>query len=199
LLYDFSGEHAEDFDVGAALYVRDQKTEGAALAPLATGIKAADMATWDDTGRGKGPDWLSVVGLYDGSTTPLVLLPGGLTGLDFGRASGLYGWSGSELFQIDFGRLRAMKTRSSTAWEEGFVPERRSAAGSGPVGNIAQGTHRETIQAIAGRNPDPNGANPAVATVVDCNDTKSELHRGFYLPSGEEAKSILDGTATTGR
>jgi len=40
---------------------------------------------------------------------------------------------------------------------------------------------------------DPNDPSVVAATIIDCNGTAEEPHRGFYFHSGEDANSILDG------
>jgi len=45
-----------------------------------------------------------------------------------------------------------------------------------------------TVQSI-----DPNDPNIVAATVIDCNGTEDNSHRGFYFHSGEDSNSILAG------
>ena len=48
-------------------------------------------------------------------------------------------------------------------------------------------------KAIAVRSVDPNDPNIVAATIIDCNGTEEELHRGFYFQSGEGKDSVLNG------
>ena len=40
---------------------------------------------------------------------------------------------------------------------------------------------------------EPNNPNIVAATIIDCNGTETQPHRGFYFNSGEEANSVLTG------
>ena len=51
--------------------------------------------------------------------------------------------------------------------------------------------------AITVRSIDPNDPNTVAATIIDCNGTETEPHRGFCFDSGEDANSILDGLTIT--
>lgn len=51
--------------------------------------------------------------------------------------------------------------------------------------------------AITVRSIEPNDPNIVAATIIDCNGTETEPHRGFYFGSGEDANSILDGLTIT--
>ena len=51
--------------------------------------------------------------------------------------------------------------------------------------------------AITVRSIDPNDPNTVTATIIDCNGTETEPHRGFCFDSGEDANSILDGLTIT--
>ncbi|HIJ53278.1 MAG TPA: hypothetical protein HPP66_09010 [Planctomycetes bacterium] len=44
---------------------------------------------------------------------------------------------------------------------------------------------------------DPNDPDIVAATVIDCNGTKEEPHRGFFFNAGEEANSVLAGLTIT--
>jgi hypothetical protein len=46
---------------------------------------------------------------------------------------------------------------------------------------------------ITVRSIDPNDPNIVAATVIDCNGSNDDRHRGFYFHTGEDANSILDG------
>jgi parallel beta-helix repeat protein len=48
-------------------------------------------------------------------------------------------------------------------------------------------------KAITVRSTDPNDPNIVAATIIDCNGTESEPHRGFKFHNGEDANSILNG------
>jgi pectin methylesterase-like acyl-CoA thioesterase len=51
--------------------------------------------------------------------------------------------------------------------------------------------------AITVRSTDPNDSNIITATVIDCNGTKAEPHRGFYFHSSEGPDSVLAGITIT--
>ena len=53
-------------------------------------------------------------------------------------------------------------------------------------------------KAITVRSIDPNDPNIVTATIIDCNGTETEPHRGFYFHSGEDSNSVLDGFTITG-
>jgi len=44
---------------------------------------------------------------------------------------------------------------------------------------------------------DPNDPDIVAATIIDCNGSSTEHHRGFHFHSGEDANSILDGLTIT--
>ena len=48
-------------------------------------------------------------------------------------------------------------------------------------------------KAITVRSTDPNDPNIVAATIIDCNGSSINRHRGFYFHSGESLNSILDG------
>jgi predicted outer membrane repeat protein len=52
-------------------------------------------------------------------------------------------------------------------------------------------------KAIALRSIDPNNPNIVAATIIDCNGSEAEPHRGFYFHNGEDANSILEGLTIT--
>jgi predicted outer membrane repeat protein len=52
-------------------------------------------------------------------------------------------------------------------------------------------------KAITFRSEDPNDPNIVAATIIDCNGTEEEPHRGFLFNSGEEANSVLAGLTIT--
>ncbi|NIP50741.1 MAG: hypothetical protein GWN76_03090, partial [candidate division Zixibacteria bacterium] len=52
-------------------------------------------------------------------------------------------------------------------------------------------------KAITVRSEDPNDPNIVAATIIDCNGTEEEPHRGFFFNAGEEADSILAGLTIT--
>jgi predicted outer membrane repeat protein len=52
-------------------------------------------------------------------------------------------------------------------------------------------------KAITVRSTDPNDPNIVSATIIDCNGTEGEPHRGFYFHSDEDANSVLDGFTIT--
>ena len=52
-------------------------------------------------------------------------------------------------------------------------------------------------KAITVRSTDPNDPNIVAATVIDCQATETNRHRGFFFHSGEDAKSVLSGLTIT--
>ncbi len=52
-------------------------------------------------------------------------------------------------------------------------------------------------KALTVRSIDPNDPNVVAATIIDCNGTESEPHRGFYFYSGEDENSVLNGLKIT--
>jgi parallel beta-helix repeat protein len=52
-------------------------------------------------------------------------------------------------------------------------------------------------KAITVRSTDPNDPNIVTATIIDCNGTETEFHRGFYFHNGEDSNSVLDGFTIT--
>ena len=52
-------------------------------------------------------------------------------------------------------------------------------------------------KAITVRSIDPNDPNIVAATIIDCNGTEEEPHRGFYFHNSEEANSIIAGLTIT--
>ena len=52
-------------------------------------------------------------------------------------------------------------------------------------------------KAITVRSKDPDDPNIVAATVIDCNGTETERHRGFYFHNEEDANSILAGFTIT--
>jgi len=52
-------------------------------------------------------------------------------------------------------------------------------------------------KAITVRCVDPNDPNIVASTIIDCNGTETEPHRGFYFHSEEDKNSILDGFTIT--
>ncbi len=52
-------------------------------------------------------------------------------------------------------------------------------------------------KAIAVRSIDPNNPNMVENTIIDCNGSESEPHRGFYFHNGEDADSIVSGLTIT--
>jgi hypothetical protein len=53
-------------------------------------------------------------------------------------------------------------------------------------------------KAITVRSADPNDSAVVAATIVDCNGSESEPHRGFYFHTNEDADSVLSGLTITG-
>jgi len=47
--------------------------------------------------------------------------------------------------------------------------------------------------AITIRSADPNDPNVVAATIIDCNGSETEYHRGFYFQSGEDANCVISG------
>ena len=52
-------------------------------------------------------------------------------------------------------------------------------------------------KAITVRSTETNDPNIVAATIIDCNGTEAEPHRGFYFHSGEDANSVLSGITIT--
>ena len=53
-------------------------------------------------------------------------------------------------------------------------------------------------KAITVRSMDPNDPDIVTATIIDCNGTEDEPHRGFFFHNAEDENSILDGFTITG-
>ncbi|MHC4498453.1 MAG: choice-of-anchor Q domain-containing protein, partial [Planctomycetota bacterium] len=52
-------------------------------------------------------------------------------------------------------------------------------------------------KAITVRSNDPNDPNVVAATIIDCNGSETEYHRGFFFHMGEADGSVLDGLTIT--
>jgi len=52
-------------------------------------------------------------------------------------------------------------------------------------------------KAITVRSTDPNDPNTVATTIVDCNGTETDPHRGFYFHSNEDANSVVSGLTIT--
>ena len=52
-------------------------------------------------------------------------------------------------------------------------------------------------KAITLRSTDPNDPNIVATTIIDCNGTELENHRGFYFHSGEDENSVVEGLTIT--
>ncbi len=52
-------------------------------------------------------------------------------------------------------------------------------------------------KAITVRSIDPEDPQIVAATLIDCNSSQDDSHRGFYFHSGEDANSVLDGITVT--
>ncbi len=52
-------------------------------------------------------------------------------------------------------------------------------------------------KAITVRSTDPNNPNIVAATIIDCEGSDEDNHRGFYFRSGEDENSILEGLTIT--
>jgi len=48
-------------------------------------------------------------------------------------------------------------------------------------------------KAITVRSTDPNDPNIVAATIINCDGTRTDPHRGFYFYSGEDTNSVLSG------
>jgi len=48
------------------------------------------------------------------------------------------------------------------------------------------------------RSTDPNNPNIVATTIIDCNGTQEDPHRGFYFHNNEDANSVLVGLTITG-
>jgi predicted outer membrane repeat protein len=79
------------------------------------------------------------------------------------------------------------------------------AAADGCIIIVSEGTHtgpgnRDIDflgKAITVRSENPNDPNIVAATIIDCNATQAEPHRGFYFHSAEGQSSILNGLTIT--
>ncbi len=80
-----------------------------------------------------------------------------------------------------------------------------NACNNGDVVIVAPGTYTGTGnrdidflgKAITVRSTDPNDPNIIAATIIDCNSTVANPHRGFIFAGGEDANSILSGFTIT--
>jgi len=52
-------------------------------------------------------------------------------------------------------------------------------------------------KAITVRSTDPNDPNIVAATIIDCNGTEEDPHRGFHFRNGEQVDSVLAGLTIT--
>jgi parallel beta-helix repeat protein/predicted outer membrane repeat protein len=52
-------------------------------------------------------------------------------------------------------------------------------------------------KAITIRSMDPNDPNVVAATIIDCQGSEAESHRGFYFHSGEDENSVVEGLIIT--
>ena len=52
-------------------------------------------------------------------------------------------------------------------------------------------------RAIVVRSTDPNDPNIVAATIIDCNGSESDPHRGFYFHNNEDTNSVLAGLTIT--
>ena len=52
-------------------------------------------------------------------------------------------------------------------------------------------------KAVTVRSIDPNDPNIIAATIINCNGTEAEPHRGFYFHSGEDCNSVVSGFTIT--
>ena len=53
-------------------------------------------------------------------------------------------------------------------------------------------------KAITVRSTNPEDPCVVAATIIDCNGTESDPHRGFYFHNNEDANSVLSGLNITG-
>jgi hypothetical protein len=80
-----------------------------------------------------------------------------------------------------------------------------NAAVNGDTVIVAPGTYTGTGnrdidflgKAITVRSTDPNKPGIVAATIINCQGTKADPHRGFYFHSGENAGSVLNGLTIT--
>jgi len=69
-----------------------------------------------------------------------------------------------------------------------------------PVGTYTDDSNRDVDfngKAITLRSENPDDPAIVAATIIDCNGTAEDPHRGFYFHSGEDANSILEGFTIT--
>ena len=74
-----------------------------------------------------------------------------------------------------------------------------NAASDGDVVIIAEGIYTSTGnrdigflgKAITVRSVDPNDSNIVEATIIDCQGSSSNMHRGFYFHNGEDVYYYL--------
>lgn len=52
-------------------------------------------------------------------------------------------------------------------------------------------------RSITVRSTNPNDPNIVAVTIIDCQGTEEELHRGFYFHNNEDANSVVDGLTIT--
>ncbi len=52
-------------------------------------------------------------------------------------------------------------------------------------------------KAITVRSIDPNDSNIVAATIIDCNGSEQDPHRGFYFHNNEDVNSVIDGLTIT--
>ena len=52
-------------------------------------------------------------------------------------------------------------------------------------------------KAITVRSTDPNNVDIVAVTIIDCNGTEDDPHRGFYFRNSENSNSVLDGLTIT--
>jgi len=69
-----------------------------------------------------------------------------------------------------------------------------------PVGTYTDDGNRDIDfkgKAITLRSEDPSDPNVVATTIIDCNGTAADPHRGFYFHSGETTSSVLEGFTIT--
>jgi len=90
---------------------------------------------------------------------------------------------------------------SIVGWHEGSIQAAIDAASNGDTILVTPGTYTSPGnrdidflgKAITLRSTEPNDPNIVASTIIDCNGTESDPHRGFYFHNNEDANCVVDG------